>query len=93
MTIEMATQVGSARIDIAYERLGDPYAPPVLLIMGLGAQLIAWPDGFCHAVIARGLPSCTEQADRIDDHGYEPSNDTPWTMMLSPSDSPRSMTS
>ena len=55
MTIEMASQVGPARIDIAYERLGDPDAPPVLLIMGLGAQLIAWPDGFCDELIAHGL--------------------------------------
>jgi pimeloyl-ACP methyl ester carboxylesterase len=55
MTIERATNVGPARIDIAYERLGDPHAPPVLLIMGLGAQLIAWPDGFCDQLVRRGL--------------------------------------
>lgn len=47
MTIERATNVGPARITIAYECLGDPQAPPVLLIMGLGVQLIGWPDGFC----------------------------------------------
>ena len=55
MAIEMATSVGPARIDIAYERLGPAQAPPVLLIMGLGAQLIAWPDGFCHELVERGL--------------------------------------
>jgi pimeloyl-ACP methyl ester carboxylesterase len=55
MTIEIASQVGPARLDIAYERLGDPHAPPVLLIMGLGAQLIAWPDGFCTELCAHGL--------------------------------------
>jgi pimeloyl-ACP methyl ester carboxylesterase len=55
MTIEIASQVGPARIDIAYERLGDAHAPPVLLIMGLGAQLIGWPDGFCDELVARGL--------------------------------------
>jgi len=55
MTIEIAANVGSARIDIAYERLGDAHAPPVLLIMGLGAQLIAWPDGFCAELVGRGL--------------------------------------
>ncbi len=55
MTIEIASKVGPARIDIAYERLGDAHAPPVLLIMGLGAQLIAWPDGFCDELCARGL--------------------------------------
>jgi pimeloyl-ACP methyl ester carboxylesterase len=55
MTIEIASGVGPARIDIAYERLGDPTAPPVLLIMGLGAQLIGWPDGFCDGLVRRGL--------------------------------------
>ncbi|HWO18228.1 MAG TPA: alpha/beta hydrolase [Kofleriaceae bacterium] len=55
MTIERATNVGPAHIDIAYERLGDPHGPPVLLIMGLNAQLIAWPDGFCDELVRRGL--------------------------------------
>jgi hypothetical protein len=28
---------------------GPPGAPPVLLIMGLGMQLIAWPTSWCSA--------------------------------------------
>lgn len=55
MTIEIAHGVGPAKIDIAYERLGSPDDPPVLLVMGLGAQLIAWPDGLCNALVERGL--------------------------------------
>lgn len=55
MTIAIASNVGPARIDIAYERLGDPSAPTVLLIMGLGAQLIQWPDGFCDELVRRRL--------------------------------------
>ena len=55
MAIERAINVGPAGIDIAYERLGDPKAPPVLMIMGLGSQLIGWPDGFCAELTARGL--------------------------------------
>src|SRR4051812_14702617 len=55
MTIEIAKNVGPAKIDIAYERLGDPTAPPVLLIMGLGAQLVGWPDGFCEMLVGHGL--------------------------------------
>lgn len=51
----IAANVGPANIDIAYERIGDPDAPPVLLIMGVAAQLIAWPDGFCAALVERGL--------------------------------------
>jgi pimeloyl-ACP methyl ester carboxylesterase len=55
MTIEIASGIGPSRLDIAYERLGDPGAPPVLLIMGLGAQLIGWPDGFCAELVGRDL--------------------------------------
>jgi pimeloyl-ACP methyl ester carboxylesterase len=55
VTIAIASNVGPARIDIAYERLGDPSAPPVLLVMGLGAQLVQWPDEFCDALVQRGL--------------------------------------
>ncbi|MCX4539486.1 alpha/beta fold hydrolase [Streptomyces sp. NBC_01565] len=47
--------VGPAGIEVAYERLGDPQAPAVLLVMGIGAQLIGWPDGFCAALVARGV--------------------------------------
>jgi pimeloyl-ACP methyl ester carboxylesterase len=52
---EMASKVGPAAIDIAYQRLGSPDAPLVLLIMGLGAQSIHWPDDFCQALAGRGL--------------------------------------
>jgi pimeloyl-ACP methyl ester carboxylesterase len=55
MTIERAANVGPAKIDLAYERLGDPQAPPVLLLMGLGAQLVGWPDGFCDELVRCGL--------------------------------------
>jgi pimeloyl-ACP methyl ester carboxylesterase len=52
---DKATGVGPSGIEVAYERVGDPLAPPVLLIMGGGAQLVAWPDGFCAALAARGF--------------------------------------
>jgi hypothetical protein len=34
---EKATKVGPAGIDIAYQRLGNPDVPVVLLIMGIAA--------------------------------------------------------
>jgi pimeloyl-ACP methyl ester carboxylesterase len=52
---EKVTKVGPAGIDIAYQRLGKPDAPVVLLIMGIAGQSIAWPDAFCHALVNRGL--------------------------------------
>ncbi|GAA1823322.1 alpha/beta fold hydrolase [Microlunatus capsulatus] len=42
-------------IRIVYETFGDPADPPVLLVMGLGAQLLAWREGFCAALVERGL--------------------------------------
>ncbi len=41
-------------ITIEYEALGEQSAPPVLLIMGLGMQLIAWPDTFCQGLVSAG---------------------------------------
>ncbi|ORX05043.1 alpha/beta fold hydrolase [Mycolicibacillus trivialis] len=45
----------SGGLDIAYEDMGDPADPPVLLIMGLGAQLLLWRTGFCEKLVAQGL--------------------------------------
>jgi pimeloyl-ACP methyl ester carboxylesterase len=42
-------------IDIHYETLGDAADPPMLLIMGLGAQLIAWDDELCQQLAGRGF--------------------------------------
>lgn len=52
---QIARGVGPEKIDIAFERMGNPEAPPVLLIMGVAAQLIHWPNQFCCALIERGL--------------------------------------
>jgi pimeloyl-ACP methyl ester carboxylesterase len=41
-------------IDIAYEAHGDPANPPLLLVMGLGAQLTLWPIEMVEALVARG---------------------------------------
>ncbi|MRX06416.1 alpha/beta fold hydrolase [Pseudoduganella sp. FT25W] len=41
-------------ITIAYETSGDPLDPPVLLIMGLGMQLIAWPKDLVDGLVEQG---------------------------------------
>ncbi|MCA9694447.1 MAG: alpha/beta fold hydrolase [Nannocystaceae bacterium] len=51
----IATNVGPDHIDIAYERRGDPHNPPVLLIMGIAAQLVHWPPGLLDALVSREL--------------------------------------
>lgn len=42
-------------IEIAYERFGPEDARPLLLVMGLGAQMIVWHDDFCAALVDRGF--------------------------------------
>lgn len=42
-------------IEIAYEVLGPADGEPLLLVMGLGAQMVGWPDGFCGELIDRGF--------------------------------------
>ncbi len=42
-------------LSLYYEDMGDVDDPPVLLIMGLGAQLLLWRTGFCEKLVARGL--------------------------------------
>jgi pimeloyl-ACP methyl ester carboxylesterase len=41
-------------IEICYDTFGDPSAPPMLLVMGLGGQMISWEEEFCEALAARG---------------------------------------
>lgn len=44
----------SGDLEIFYEDMGNPDDPAVLLIMGLGAQLVFWREGFCRQIIDRG---------------------------------------
>lgn len=49
---EQFARVGE--IEIAYELIGERDQPPVLMIMGLGSQMVHWPDGFCELLAERG---------------------------------------
>jgi pimeloyl-ACP methyl ester carboxylesterase len=42
-------------VDLCYDAFGDPDAPSMLLIMGLGFQLIHWPEDFCRQLAAEGF--------------------------------------
>jgi pimeloyl-ACP methyl ester carboxylesterase len=48
------TAIKANGITIEYETFGDAAAPPVLLIMGLGGQLIMWDAAFCTAIASAG---------------------------------------
>jgi len=42
-------------LEFEYDTFGDPAAAPLLLIMGLGAQMIAWDEEFCQLLAGRGF--------------------------------------
>jgi pimeloyl-ACP methyl ester carboxylesterase len=42
-------------IELVYDSFGELDAPPILLIMGLGAQMIDWKDQFCAQLAGRGF--------------------------------------
>ncbi|GAA2639394.1 alpha/beta fold hydrolase [Paractinoplanes durhamensis] len=48
-------EVRANGVDIWYETVGDPGDPALLLVMGLGAQLIDWPAGFVEQLAGRGF--------------------------------------
>ncbi len=48
-------RVASNDIELAYETFGDASAPPVVLIMGLATQMIAWPDELCEGLARCGF--------------------------------------
>jgi pimeloyl-ACP methyl ester carboxylesterase len=41
-------------IELCWDSFGDSADPPLLLIMGLASQMIAWDEEFCAAIAARG---------------------------------------
>lgn len=42
-------------IEIEYETFGDPADPPLLLVMGLGCQLVWWSPEFVQSFVDRGF--------------------------------------
>jgi pimeloyl-ACP methyl ester carboxylesterase len=42
-------------IEICFETFGARDDPALLLVMGLGTQMIGWPEGFCRALAAHGF--------------------------------------
>ncbi|MDL2352861.1 MAG: alpha/beta hydrolase [Pseudomonadota bacterium] len=57
-------QITANGIQIEYETYGDKANPPLLLVMGLGAQLTLWPIELVEALVARGY--CVIRYDNRD---------------------------
>jgi pimeloyl-ACP methyl ester carboxylesterase len=43
------------RIELCYQEMGDPDGEPLLLVMGLATQMIAWDEEFCAMLADRGF--------------------------------------
>ena len=54
MTTATATTANTG-MEIAYETFGEDRSRPLLLVMGLGTQMLAWHDDFCQSLVDRGL--------------------------------------
>lgn len=50
--VEQRTRVNG--IELAWDSFGHADAPPLLLVMGLGAQMVAWDDAFCARLAEAG---------------------------------------
>jgi pimeloyl-ACP methyl ester carboxylesterase len=42
-------------IEIAYQEVGPPDAAPLMLVMGLGTQMLGWDEEFCALLAERGF--------------------------------------
>ncbi len=43
-------KTSAGAVELAYETFGEPGRPPVLLVMGIGSQMINWHEDFCTAL-------------------------------------------
>jgi pimeloyl-ACP methyl ester carboxylesterase len=50
---EQFAEVGP--VTLCYETFGEPTDPAILLIMGLGTQMVAWREDFCRMLVDRGF--------------------------------------
>src|SRR3954447_4667328 len=41
-------------VELCTEHFGEPADPPILLVMGIGASMLWWEEGFCRKLADRG---------------------------------------
>ena len=49
----MMANVKANGINIEYEKFGDKSKPALLLVMGLGMQMVGWPQNFCEMIATK----------------------------------------
>jgi pimeloyl-ACP methyl ester carboxylesterase len=48
-------KISAGNVQLEVEDHGPPNGEPLVMIMGLGMQLVAWPEGFVELLVARGF--------------------------------------
>jgi pimeloyl-ACP methyl ester carboxylesterase len=48
-------RINANGVELVYDTFGTPDKPAILLVMGLGAQMIDWKDEFCSLLAGRGF--------------------------------------
>ena len=64
MTTDVTEYAQAGAVRIAYQRFGRPDHPALLLVMGLGTQMVAWDTAFCVRLARCGL--CVIRFDNRD---------------------------
>jgi pimeloyl-ACP methyl ester carboxylesterase len=55
MSADVTEQIIEANgVELCTEPFGDPVDPPILLVMGIGASMLWWEDGFCRMLADGG---------------------------------------
>src|SRR5260370_14365788 len=72
-------------IELEYQMFGDPSNPALLLVNGLGGQMIGWDDEFCELLAGRGF-----RGIRFDNRhvGLSTWTDAPYTLEDMAADAP-----
>ncbi len=42
-------------IELCHQMVGEEADPPLILIAGIGSQMVSWPDGFCFGLARQGF--------------------------------------
>ena len=48
-------KISARGMEFEYETFGDPSGAPLLLVMGLGAQMITWDEELCELLVGKGF--------------------------------------
>lgn len=71
-------------VTLAYQTFGRDSDPPILLIMGLGAQMLVWPDALCRHLAGQGyyVVRFDNRDAGLSSHFPDRGESNPWRVLL-----------